>query len=130
MLPVRPKIVSIPSEVTRSRGNGKSLNGEISFSRSNIWASPNEDIFYSALSLHRVFDLAAFLGPFHHQPRFRGWERKRVCVRTREIRDEKWTRRGGARMESGKKREEGKGRARKGEWVCTLARLNTMLLTG
>lgn len=48
-VPVRRKIVSIPGECNaRSRGNGKSLNGEISFSRSNIWASPNEPRFLSA----------------------------------------------------------------------------------
>lgn len=138
LLPVRPKIVSIPSEVTPVPGQWeKSKWGDIIFSVKYLGIIPNVRTKISSVPLHRVFDLAAFLGPssFHHQPRFR-WdgrerdEREREYVNEREIRDEKWTRRSGARRESGKKREEGKGRARKGEWVCTLARLNTTLLTG
>lgn len=116
-VPVRRKIVSIPGECNaRSRGNGKSLNGEISFSRSNIWASPNEPRFLSA----PFFRYTAFstLPLFSARVRFinehftwMGVKGGREGERERGIRDEKWTKRGGAW--NGKWKKEGRRERRR-----------------
>lgn len=86
LLPVRPKIVSIPSEVTPVPGQWeKSKWGDIIFSVKYLGITPNVRTKISSVPLHRVFDLAAFLGPssFHHQPRFR-WDGRERDERERE----------------------------------------------